>query len=250
MRDLGSSDFGKEPAAVQVMTEQTQARVRPSCRPRPAPRRLRPRQRGCCACPTQSSFSMRPSSCSASSTLAMSSSEKLAICSNLMTLSWLQPAGEIGVDALDLRQIVGLALRLLEALPGGVQAAGARVRALDDAGRLAAAAAQIIELGAAHLAAADDLDLGDVGRVDREHALHALAVGDLAHGEVLVDAAAGAGDDDALVGLRSRTLSPSITFTITLTVSPGPNSGTPRLAVMASICSRSSSWMMFMGHLK
>ena len=110
-----------------------------------------------------------------------------------MTVELLQAADQVGVDAVDLRQIVGLALRLLEALPGGVQAAGARIRALEDAGRLAAAAAQIIELRATHLAAAEDLDLGDVGRVDREHALHALAVGNLADGEVLVDAGARSG---------------------------------------------------------
>ena len=83
----------------------------------------------------------------------------------------------------------------------GIQAAGARVRALDDAGRLTAAAAEVIELRATDLAAADDFDLGDVGRVDRENALDALAVGDLADREVLVDAGAGAADDDALVGL-------------------------------------------------
>ena len=112
-----------------------------------------------------------------------------------------QAAGEIGVDTLDLRQILGLALRLLEALPLRIEAAGAGVRALGDTGRLAAAAAQVIELRAADFAAAQDLDLGDVGRVDREHALHALAVGNLAHGEVLVDAGAGAADHHALVGL-------------------------------------------------
>ena len=153
------------------------------------------------AWPTQSSFSMRPSSCSASSTLAMSSSEKLAICSSLMHVQLLQAAGQIGVDALDLRQIIGLALELLEALPGGVQAAGACVRALDDTGGLTAAATEIVQLGAADTAAADDFDLGDEGRVDREHAFDAFAVGDLADGEALVDAAAGAGDDDAFVGL-------------------------------------------------
>src|SRR6185503_17868733 len=87
---------------------------------------------------------------------------------------------------------------------GGVEALGARVRALEDARRLAAAAAQVIELGAAHLAAAQHLDLGDVGRVDREHALHALAVGDLAHREALVEAGARAGDDHALVGLQAE----------------------------------------------
>ena len=67
-----------------------------------------------------------------------------------------------------------------------VQALGAHVRRLGDAGRLAAQAAEVIELGAAHLAAAHDLDLLHHRRIDREDALDALAVGDLAHGEALV----------------------------------------------------------------
>ena len=60
---------------------------------------------------------------------------------------------------------------------------------LGDAGRLAAQAAQVIELGAADLAAAHDLDRVDHRRVEREHALDALAVGNLADREVLVEAA-------------------------------------------------------------
>src|SRR5690606_17746050 len=60
---------------------------------------------------------------------------------------------------------------------------------------------QVIELGAANLAATDDLDGLDQRRIDREHTLHAFAVGDLADGEVLVEAGAGAGNDDALIGL-------------------------------------------------
>jgi hypothetical protein len=42
-----------------------------------------------------------------------------------------------------------------------------------------------------------------------------------------------------------RWVVPSMTLTMTLTVSPAPNSGTPRFAVMALICSFSSSAMMF-----
>src|SRR5690606_16595612 len=66
----------------------------------------------------------------------------------------------------------GLALAL-------VQLAGAHAGVLGDAGRLAATVAQVIELGAAHLAAADHLDGLDQRRIDREDALHALAVGNL-----------------------------------------------------------------------
>ena len=78
--------------------------------------------------------------------------------------------------------------------------------ALGDAGRLAAAVAQVIELGPAHGAAAHDLDGIDHRRIEREDALDALAVGDLADREALLEAAAGAGDADALVGLHAGAL--------------------------------------------
>src|ERR1019366_5105415 len=70
-----------------------------------------------------------------------------------------------------------------------------------DARLLAAQAAQVIKLGAAHLAAAHDLDRVDHRRVQREHALDALAIRNLAHGEVLVQPGARAADAHALVGL-------------------------------------------------
>src|SRR6185369_4013851 len=80
------------------------------------------------------------------------------------------------------------------------------MRALGDTGRLAAQAAQVIELGAPHLAAADELDRIDHRREQREHALDALAVGNLADREALVQAMAGAADADALVGLDAGAL--------------------------------------------
>src|SRR5947209_2732487 len=83
---------------------------------------------------------------------------------------------------------------------------GDMVLLLGDARLLAAQTAQIIELGAAHLAAAHDLDRVDHRRIEREHALDALAVGNLPHGEALVDAAAGARDAHTLVGLHARAL--------------------------------------------
>src|SRR5690606_34366326 len=43
----------------------------------------------------------------------------------------------------------------------------------------------------------------DVRAEDREHALDAFAIGDLADGEALHDARAGAGDDHALIGLQA-----------------------------------------------
>ena len=86
----------------------------------------------------------------------------------------------------------GLSLRLL-----GLGGFAARVAALGDAGRLAGAAAQIIELGAADGAAADDLDRIDVRRIEREDALDALAEADLADGEAGADALVRAGDADA-----------------------------------------------------
>src|SRR5262249_48080649 len=77
---------------------------------------------------------------------------------------------------------------------------------LDDAGALAAQAAQVIELGPAHFAAAHHLDRVDHRRIQREHALDALAVRNLAHGEILVEARAGAADADALIGLDAAAL--------------------------------------------
>src|SRR5262245_48280204 len=78
--------------------------------------------------------------------------------------------------------------------------------ALDDARRLAAASAQIIELGASHLAATHDLDRVDHRRIEREYALNALAIRDLTNREVLVEARAGAADADAFVGLNAAFL--------------------------------------------
>src|SRR5262249_49627839 len=52
----------------------------------------------------------------------------------LVAVERLEPRREIGVDALDARQVIGLALGLLEALPGRVEAAGTNVGTLEDAG--------------------------------------------------------------------------------------------------------------------
>src|SRR5262249_43482691 len=109
------------------------------------------------------------------------------------------------LDALDQLDVVRRALRLLELectlLLFGSLGAGAGVGALGDAGRLAAQAAQIIELGPADLAAADDFDRVDQRRIDREDALDALAIGDLADREAFLKAAAVAADADAFIGL-------------------------------------------------
>src|SRR5688572_600440 len=72
-----------------------------------------------------------------------------------------------------------------------------------DARGLAGAVAEEIELGAADLAAALDLDLRDRRAVRLEHALDALAVRHLAHRERAVEAAVLARDHDALVGLHA-----------------------------------------------
>src|SRR5262245_14005908 len=80
---------------------------------------------------------------------------------------------------------------------------GRAVLLLDDAGRLAAEAAQVIELGTTHLAATHHLDRVDHRGEQREYALHALAVGNLANGEALIDATAGAADADAFIGLHA-----------------------------------------------
>src|SRR5262249_39072523 len=90
--------------------------------------------------------------------------------------------------------------------PGGLLRGLGVLLLLSDTRRLAAPAAQVIELRATHLAAAHDLDRVDQRRVEREHALDALTVGDLAHREALIDAAARARDAHALIGLHAGAL--------------------------------------------
>src|SRR5262249_60149026 len=85
--------------------------------------------------------------------------------------------------------------------PLGAAVAGVVTLLLADARGLAAGTAQVIELGAAPLAAAHQLDRVDHGRIERKDALHTLAVGNLAHGEILVEARARAADANALIGL-------------------------------------------------
>jgi hypothetical protein len=75
------------------------------------------------------------------------------------------------------------------------------VAALADAGALADAVAQVVELRAAHVAAGGDLDALDLRRVHGERALHADAERLLADGERLARAVALALDDDALEDL-------------------------------------------------
>src|SRR4051812_2031988 len=75
------------------------------------------------------------------------------------------------------------------------------VAALADAGALADAAAQVVELGAADVTAGGDFNPLDLRRVQRERALHADAEGLLAHREGLAHALALAFDDYALEDL-------------------------------------------------
>src|SRR5262249_406073 len=83
---------------------------------------------------------------------------------------------------------------------------GSAVLFLDDTRRLAAQAAQVIELGAAHLTATDHFDRVDHRRQNREHALHPFAVGNLAHRKALVDSRAGAADTDPFISLHAGTV--------------------------------------------
>src|SRR5216684_5898016 len=75
---------------------------------------------------------------------------------------------------------------------------------LDDAGRLAAQVAQVIQFGPAHLAAAHHGDRIDHRRHHRKYAFHAFPVGNLAHRKALIEPAAGAADAHALIGLHAR----------------------------------------------
>ena len=84
----------------------------------------------------------------------------------------------------------------------------ARVAALADAGTLADAAAQVVELRAPDVAAGGDLDPLDLRRVHRERALHTDAEGLLADGEGLARPVALTIDHDALehLGALARPL--------------------------------------------
>src|SRR6202047_808084 len=83
---------------------------------------------------------------------------------------------------------------------------GGRLHLLGDTRRLAAPVAQIIELSTAHLAAPQHLDRFDIRRKHWENALDALAIGNFAYREALVDPAAVAGDADAFIGLHAGPL--------------------------------------------
>src|SRR6185369_6192083 len=88
------------------------------------------------------------------------------------------------------------ALRLgLGALPASNITTG--VAALGDTCGLTGATAQVVELGATHVAAAHDLDLVDDRRIKREDALDAFAERNLADGEAGADALVRAGDAHA-----------------------------------------------------
>src|SRR5579864_3034841 len=79
-------------------------------------------------------------------------------------------------------------------------------RALGDACRAPGAAAQVIELGAPDRAAPYHLDCSDARRIEREDALDALAIGNLAQREIRVDPGVLAPDAHALEGLNALAL--------------------------------------------
>src|SRR6185295_7053004 len=74
---------------------------------------------------------------------------------------------------------------------------------LFDAGRFAREVAQVVKLRATHAASALHRDVADRRAVRLEHALHTLAVRDLAHRERGVEAAIALRDDDAFVRLHA-----------------------------------------------
>ena len=61
---------------------------------------------------------------------------------------------------------------------------------------------EIVELGAAHLAAALGFDTDHIGRMQHEDALNALLSNDTTHGEVLAQAATSASNDHAVKDLK------------------------------------------------
>src|SRR5258708_23571259 len=79
---------------------------------------------------------------------------------------------------------------------GGPGASADGLAALADARPLAHLLAQVVQLGAAHVAVAQHLDAVDARRVQQEGALHADAVGDAADGELRTQADLAAERDD------------------------------------------------------
>lgn len=77
------------------------------------------------------------------------------------------------------------------------------VSALNLQGSLADAVTEVMELGAADLAAVDHFDLGDAGGVKGEHTLDTLTVRYLADSEGSVDFGATAGNDQAFENLNT-----------------------------------------------
>ena len=70
-----------------------------------------------------------------------------------------------------------------------------------DASLLACELAQVVELGATHLAMLVDLDAVDVGRLDGEDTLHTNSARHLANGETLLLAMTGDADDNTAIEL-------------------------------------------------
>jgi hypothetical protein len=71
------------------------------------------------------------------------------------------------------------------------------VGALDEEGALADPLAEIVKFGATHFATVGDFDFRDPRGVEREYALDAFAVGNLADGEGGVHAGTATGENDA-----------------------------------------------------
>ncbi|ENN84866.1 hypothetical protein RHSP_41939 [Rhizobium freirei PRF 81] len=119
-------------------------------------------------------------------------------CSCLFGCESLSGCNLLGFDAC---LLLGQSLTL-----GVVELAGAGAGVLDDTGSLTAQVAQVVELGATDLTAANDFDAFDHRRVNREYALDAFAVGNLADREVFLQTAAGASDANAFIGLNAGTV--------------------------------------------
>ena len=72
-----------------------------------------------------------------------------------------------------------------------------------DTRRLAAAATQVVQLGAAHVTTALDFDFGDQWTVDLEGTLDAFAIGDLANDETRIEAAIALGNHHTFKSLHA-----------------------------------------------
>ena len=242
-REFQAESSPESPSSSDGSSRHPPPRRRPRSPPPRAPRRPSPppSRSGSSAAGVSSALGLGLSasaSASASSGSSSSASRRVSSASALLGLGLgrlvvafldrgLGLADALGVDRL---RLVGRGGRRRDQLLVDPPAP------LGDPGRLADPAAQVVELGPAHVAAGGDLEFLDLRRVQRERPLDADAEGLLADGEGLARARALALEDDALEDLGAAAAALD-TWKWTRTRSPGSKEGRPFLSWPRSMLS-------------